>query len=30
MKELKKKAQEITKMLNGFVSYLKRCKATDA
>jgi four helix bundle protein len=30
MQELKERAQEINKLLNGFVSYLKRCKATDS
>ena len=29
MKELKEKAHEIIKLLNGFVAYLKRCKASD-
>ena len=29
MKEFKKKAHEIIKLLNGFVAYLKRCKASD-
>jgi four helix bundle protein len=30
MNELKLKAHEINKLLNGFVSYLKRCKASDS